>query len=190
MKQNLTHESHIRGWIGFQDPKTGLFLPKKPNTIMLSWRYIVDALLRGAPDGRPYALGAIYIEYENNSGAEVTPPSYDADEGLEYYSGLSLSATRDYLRVPVMAMTSESDETAGTTTITVVAQTQGNTGVHGKDFTAAAQSRMFGGALVSTPVLSDSTQDIIFSRAYVTGSDQQILTASGQSVIQWVLELS
>ncbi|MCH8854619.1 MAG: hypothetical protein IID41_18480 [Planctomycetes bacterium] len=163
------------------------------NLTLFGWGTIVGELLRGAPDGKPYNIGAILIEFENNGGAAVSPPVFDRTGGKSYYDGLSSSGDRDYLRVPIsnIAFTS-SDVTKfpGGNQPTFYAQTAGIAGVHGKTFSDGVQSRVFGGALVATPEFSDETLDIVHSRFYFAEANQLIKQAGSQVSLTWPLTLN
>jgi len=153
------------------------------------WGAIVGQLLRGAPDGRPYKLAAMYVEFENNGGIAVTPPTIDRADGLQYYADLSGSAHRDYIRVPMSYM--QFDSTDPTlfplgNRITCYAHTDGNVGVHGKPFTSGASSRIYGGALVACPDYDTPASDIVMARLYWTASGDQIIKPVGRHVgLEW-----
>lgn len=150
---------------------------------------IVSQLLRKDPTGKDWSLSTVYIEFENNSGAAVSVPTPAADEGLSYYQSLASSPKRDYLRVPVIATIVESsDETLypGGNIVRYLAHTSGTTGVNGKAFSAAQQSRVYGAALVATPVEGDHSQDVVYSRVYYSSSsDQFIKTATTQIAMEY-----
>ena len=178
-------------------PRTGLILPgtwewgrlRQSNLVLYSWAKIVAELLRG----NEYPLNYVYIEFENNGGAAVTAPAYDRSGGREYYDGLDVDATRDYLRVPLTAtaLTSSDEELfPDGNLLTVYAQTAGTAGVHGKAFSDGVSSRVFGGAVVSAPVASDPTQDVIFSRFYFVSASQLIKQAGSQITMNWALTLN
>lgn len=161
----------------------------KPNLLLYDWGTIISQLLRNNPDGKSRHISTMYLEFENNGGALVSTPTPARDEGKSYYDSLSGSGTRDYLRVPIVATQLEaSDETlfpAGNQP-TFFAQAQGTTGVHGKAFSAAQQSRVYGAALVATPDSSDDSQDLVFARIYYTTSAEQLIkSASVQIGVDW-----
>lgn len=163
----------------------------QPNTIMYGWATLVAKLLQnaGSLDGKSYHVGGMYIEYEVNGGAVVSPPAFDRSGGISYYQGLSSSATRDYLRVPLTAaVLSSTDETRypDGNQITFFAQTQGTVGVNGLAFNDSVQSRVYGGALVAFPDSSDSSQDVVMSRFYYSNSDNQLIKAAGSQIgLEW-----
>jgi len=165
--------------------------PWQPNLVLYDWATILCELLRGSPDGKSYRLGAAYIEFENNSGAVVTPPGYDRTGNLSYYSGLNVHATRDYLRVlHVLAEMSSTNETQfprGNQLLLKFA-TEGTMGVHGKPFSDGSSSRVFGVALAAAPGgVADPSQDLVFSRTYFDGSAQQVKPAGGGLSFDWVI---
>jgi hypothetical protein len=164
------------------------------NLIMYQWAAITGELLRGAPDRRLYNLSAMYIEFENNGGAAVSPPTNDdRGNGRAYYDSLLNDATRDYLRVPMTAVTLESTDDElypDGNKVTCFAQTTGAVGVHGKPFNDSAPSRVYGGALVAAPKFSDATQDMVFSRFYFsTAAKQLVKLANSQVGLKWPITL-
>lgn len=176
----------------------GIWVPASKrvhNLVLRSWGAIVGRLL--ARQGVQYGLGTLYLEFENTAspGDDVIPPAFDRSvaSGLAYYEGLLTSPDRDYLRVPVTASTlSSSDETLfpDGNLLSIFAISQGTVGTHGKPFSDANNSKVFGGALVASPVLADSTQDIVFSRFYFEDPDDQIpKLAAGQIGLDWEVEL-
>lgn len=142
---------------------------------------------------RRYKLSAVYIEYENTAspGDPVTPPSFDKSEGVEYYSALSGSSDRDYLRLPVSgvaARLADGFEGADENVIDFTAITEGTVGVHGKPFSAAANSTIFGVALVAAPDWDDPSADLVFGRAYYETADQLVKPAGGQVTVVYTEE--
>jgi hypothetical protein len=69
------------------------------------------------------------------------------------------------------------------------ARSSGLTGVHGKDFSYAANSVVFGASLVAFIDSTDATQDILFSSFYFNLADQQQKLASSQVGLEWQLTL-
>lgn len=174
----------------------GVWVPEgswEDNLTLFGWATIVGELLRGSPDGKPYNIGAILIEFENNGGAPVTPPTFTRSGGKTYYDGLSSDPNRDYLRVPVSNISLTSTDTVkfpGGNKVTFFAQTEGIAGVHGKTFSDSVQSRVYGGALVATPEFSDQTLDIVHSRFYFTVAANQLVKQAGSQLsLTWPLTL-
>jgi len=163
------------------------------NQIMYDWATIVGELLRGAPDGKPYKIGGLFIEFEVNGGAPVSPPTFERSGGIDYYTSLAGSATRDYLRVPLTVVDLESTNTSnfpGGNALTFFGRTDGVVGVHGKTFSNAVSSRVYGGALVAYPDFGDATQDLVFSRFYWADTANQIVKATGSQIgIEWGVTL-
>jgi len=124
----------------------------------------------------------------------VTKPTFGRDEGRDYYQDLSLSASRDFLRVPLLVQPTIGIETgfedyftAGVdgNKLTFFTQTQGTAGFHGKTFSDSVNSKVFGVALVATPVFADPTLDVVFARSYFDTDDQVEKLASSQVGITW-----
>lgn len=171
----------------------GLWLPKSTfhNQIQWSWGEIACKLLG---DGNSdYKISGMYIEFENvaSSGDAVTPPSFDRSEGVEYYSSLSSSPSRDFLRVQLVSAPKASlisGYEGSTTTVnqlTFYAQSSGSVGVHGKTFSTAANSKVFGLALVSMPKWEDRTKDLVFAREYYPTAQQVLKQTSSQIGVSW-----
>lgn len=171
-----------------------LLTPWRSNLVLYEWGAIVGRLL--ATGGAAWKIGAMYLEYENvaSPGDAVTPPplSRDADQGVDYYNALAASADRDYLRVAVMATTLESSDEVRYpkgNMLRFLARTGGVAGVHGKPFSDANNSRIFGAALVAAPSWADATQDLVFSRFYLEAADQQVKLPSSQIDLEWEIKL-
>lgn len=169
------------------------WITTKKNQLQIGWTNIVTRLLSGLS---AYRIGAMYVEFENvaDSLDPVTAPSYLDTEGTEYYEDLAVSPDRDFLRIPLNQMPLRapssgyadyfSEDLTGNVA-TFYAQTQGTTGVHGKTFSNAAKSKVFGLALVAVPDWSDRTQDIVFARMYFDVADQTVKPASTQLAVSW-----
>lgn len=174
----------------------GLWVPRgdwQKNLTLYGWGSLVGQLLRGSPDGKTYFINTMYMEYENGSGSPVTPPSYDRTGGKSYYDALVSDPNRDYLRLGITASSFIStDETLypDGNRATFFSQSAGLVGVHGKPFSDANNSRVFGGALVSARDASDATQDIVHSRFYFSSASNQLVKVAGLQIsltwpIQW-----
>ena len=167
-------------------------MPFRDNLILFDWAAIVGTLLTSGNSN--FKIGGMFLEYENVASVvtPVTVPSFDRSGGIAYYDGLSASATRDYLRIPLIAAKLESIDPINFPSgnlMTFFAQSQGTIGVHGKTFSDTAISKVYGGALVSMPDINDSTQDKVFSRFYVSVSEQQAKLATSQIGLTWEIEL-
>jgi len=165
------------------------------NDFLYEWGAIFAQLLMRK--GLQYGIGGMYIEFENTAspGDVVTAPDFTrgADEGVAYYNALSGSGDRDYLRVPLVASTLDStDETnfPKGNRPTFFAQTSGAEGVHGKPFSDADNSTVFGGALVAFVDDEDHTRDIVLSRFYVSAAKQQVKLSTSQIGFEWRLTLN
>lgn len=154
------------------------------NLVMYDAATLLAELLRGSPDGKSYQLGAIYLLFENNGGAAVSPPVFDRSGGKSFFDGLSSDPTMDYLRVPLTAITMDSTDAVAYprgNRVTVFGQTEGVTGTHGKTFSDTVSSRIFGGAIVAAPVFADQTQDLVYARFdFASASDQLVKLAGSQ----------
>lgn len=169
----------------------------KPNQIQYHWGFIAAQTIgKGLAK---YRLSAMYIEFENvaSPGDPVTVPAFGRDEGTEYYDALQSSGTLDFLRVPLLqepmlGIVSGFEDyfTAGETgnRATFFAQSQGVVGVHGKTFSDVANSKVYGVALVATPVFADRTQDVVFARTYFSLGEQTLKEASSQIGISWDID--
>lgn len=152
------------------------------NTILFDWASIQVKLLQGLPE---YKISALYFEYENLSSPsdDAAVPSYDRTGGVDYYQGLDDHPSRDFLRV-FLSSAQESNSNSASFSLadklTLFALTSGTEGVHGKDFSAGANSKVFGLAVVATPSVDDPTQDIVYGRWYSPLDQQQLKTASKQ----------
>jgi len=148
----------------------------------------IQKLVRGSPDGRNWYIGGMYIEFDN-SGSAVDPiPVFDLDEGLSYYNNLSSATDRDYLRVPLFATsedTSSSIYYPNNNIAIFSAQTSGSVGVHGKSFSDTVNSNVYGGALVIFEDEDDPSQDVVFSRFYLSSSKQIPKIANSSITLIW-----
>lgn len=164
------------------------------NDFLYEWGAIFGNLL--LRKGLNYGIGGMYLEFENvgTPGDPVAAPTFtrDADQGVDYYNSLADSADRDYLRVPLIAGNlSSSDQTNFPlgNLLSFFAQTSGVEGVHGKPFSDANNSTVFGGALVAFVDDSDHTRDIVLSRFYVSTGKQQPKLSTSQVGFEWRLTL-
>jgi hypothetical protein len=164
-----------------------------PNLVVYEWATVVGNLLNGT--GLNYRIGGMYLEFENvaSPGDTVTPPTFDRTRDINYYTNLSGSSNRDYLRVGLTAaQLTSSDSTLfpGGNKCTYFARSQGATGVHGKTFSNAANSVIFGASLVAYIDSSDATQDLILSSMYFATADQQAKLSTSQIGLEWELTLN
>ena len=177
--------------------KTGTRIPTfrpatkfKSNLILREWAAIVGRLLLRQPE---YAIAGMYVEFAN-SASPVAPPAYDRDvsSGVAYYNSLSGDPTNDYLRVQLISGVLNTADAAvypNGNTPTFFAMTTGVTGVHGKTFSDAADSRVIGAALVAMPDETDATRDLVLSRFYFDEAEQLPKLPTGQVGIEWEIAL-
>lgn len=178
----------VNGTVSLYDIQNDVWskISESSNQIQWSWGEIACRLFG---DGNPaYKISAMYIEFENTALTPTTP-SYSREEGVEYYENLSLSGTKDFLRVPLLAAPSKALASGYSNInfnrLTFLAQTSGTQGVHGKTFSDTVNSKVYGLALVATPAWSDRTQDLIFARKYYAAGDQVNKQASSQIGVSW-----
>lgn len=162
----------------------------KPNMVLFEWAGIVSRLLTAGSAN--YRIAGMYLEYENvaSPGDTVSPPTITRSRDITYYNGLSDSASKDYLRVPLTAtqITSEGGDYVNNQML-FFARSSGTTGVHGKPFAAANNSVIYGASLVSFIDNADATQDLLFSSFYFDTVDQQPKLATSQVGIEWEVSL-
>lgn len=167
--------------------------PYVHNDLMYDWAVIVQRLLRGSPDGKAYSIGGMYLEF-NNGGTVDPVPSITRDGWATYYNNLNSSeATRDYLRVPLIATSEENTDDSlfsYPNKATFIAQTVGvgPEGIHGLTFSDANSSYVYGGALVAF-VDDDPDNDIVFNRFYFAEANQLEKLAGRQLGISWPIIL-
>lgn len=151
---------------------------------------IVAGLLAGPLGQQAWPISAMYIEFDNG-GSPVTPPAVDY-EGKAYYDGLATHPTADYLRVPLTAALVESSDPAKFPKgdrVRYFAQTQGVVGVHGKSFSDAQSSRVYGGALVAVADWADQSRDLVYCRFYYDAAQQIVKLASSQISVTQIVSL-
>jgi hypothetical protein len=152
------------------DPKTGRVFKEvgNKNLVLYGGADILAKLLAGNSN---YALAGMYIEFENQAGTP-TPPAFDRSATKSYYDSLGGDPLRDYLRIPFASspLLAPSSADYNFNRLSLFAVTSGTTGVHGKSFSSASDSTVFGAALFSSPDPTDSTQDVIYARTYSIGA--------------------
>lgn len=164
--------------------------PFMPNAILYEWGAILGNLL--TRKGLNYGIAAVYVEFANvaTPGDVVAAPSFDRGpaSGVDYYNSLVDSADTDYLRVPLIATSLASSDLTKYpkgNEPAFFAQTTGVVGVHGKTFSDAVNSVVFGAALIAAVDDNDPTRDLVFSRFY-TDPDRQIAKLPNNQVgIEW-----
>ncbi len=160
------------------------------NDVLYEWGALIGPLL--LRQGLQYGIAGMYIEFMNvaDPSDPVSLPvvTRDADQGIAYYDGLATSPDRDYLRVPLIGgVLNQSDpiKFPKGNVPTFFAQTTGVVGVHGKPFSDANNSKVYGGALVAFVDKLDATQDRIFSRFYLDAAKQQVKQPTSQIGLEW-----
>jgi hypothetical protein len=179
---------------------SGLMTPlhTQRNQIQFSWGHIAARQIGYRYQaGRPsYHVSGMYIEYENVPNPEdpISVSAFDRELGVDYYNGLALSATQDFLRVeqrvePNLSISTGYEDyfvaNESGNQLTFFAQTAGVEGVHGKDFSSGVNSKVYAAALVATPEFSDRTKDVIFARTTFAVENQVTKEASSQIGITW-----
>jgi hypothetical protein len=176
------------------DDATGLWTPIRrlatPNTLLYTWGYIASRCI-GMGDAQ-YKVSVAYLEFENSEGT-ISVPSFNREDGLQYYMDLVNSSVRDYLRMPIrphpdIVVAPGFEEflppDQGNCCI-FYAQSQGDKGVHGRPFGDTVHSRVIGVALAAAPVANDASQDVLFARSYYAPENQVPKVPSGQIGIQY-----
>ena len=140
-------------------------LVEQKNIIPYQGADILARLLAGDDTCAP---GAMFFEFENTAGSPSVP-SPTRSEGIDYYlSDLLLDPDKDYIRAPLVvspAISASGSDYNGNQ-VTFFAITSGLTGVHGRTFDQAVNSKVYGVALAATPSPTQYTQDLLFSRSY------------------------
>jgi hypothetical protein len=186
MEGPLAAGEHLAGYV---DERTGIWTPAHTtftrNTLLYTWGHIAARCIgRG---NREYRIAFMYLEFENVAGAAAVP-AVGREDGLDYYSGLASSPSRDFLRVAIRPMP-DITVAAGYETFlgeyvgnkcTFFAQSQGAAGIHGKPYADTVNSKVVGVALAAAPVQADWTQDVLLSRGYYDAAKQIPKTANRQ----------
>ena len=193
--ENKIGRGVARVWLADPGAAQSLLLATAENTWMYEWAHC--GVMLCATGNPAYALSTLYVEFENltSPSATSTPPTVTRDQGLSYYLGLASSGTRDFLRIALAYPPTPSRDAsyAGTAylrpnlynRLTLAAFALAGTGVNLKSFSAAANSKIVGVAAVATPVPTDPTSDIVFARAYFTGTQQVLAPTTGSLVVTY-----
>jgi hypothetical protein len=177
---------------GYWTPRSGL-IPNKRTAL----GGFLEARCLGFGDPA-YRISAAYLEYQNLSDPStvIATPTPAFNDTIAYYAGLG-TAGADFLRVPLQVSPTigiipgnEAFFSAGQgNELAFLIQSTGTTGIFGTPFSAGSNSKVYGVALVATPVPNDQTQDILFARAYYSGSAQVLVPANGQVGITYFVPL-
>lgn len=159
------------------------------NAIMYDLVQVVTRLLAG---GSAYKAAALYFEYQNLDDPADTPdyPSFTKDESVDYYLGLQYSPNKDFVRVPLLSNPTASQVDSNTWRLSVHAITPNvSEGFWEKPFSAAANSVVIGGALVTTPIAGTQANDLILCRNYPSGA--KVAKVSGEQIsMTWNVEFT
>lgn len=162
----------------------------KKNTVLYQWTEIASKLLANGTSS--YRISGMYLEFENvaSPGTAVTVPTFDRTRTVDYYNDLAGSSTRDYLRVSLTGVQTLSEGDGLTNNkLLFFARSSGTSGVHGKPFSDANNSVIFGASLAAFPDNNDATQDLLFSSFYFSVAEQQPKLATSQVGVEWELTL-
>lgn len=157
------------------------------NTVLKGWGGVVAPLLVGEAGPGPAAW--VYVEYENGAPGRppVVPPGYGRGRaaGVPYYLGLGGIPGRDFLRVPVVmgSVTQTDPDCPDGDTARLFAEAAPGVGHHGRPFSAAAGSVVFGFALVAGRGPVD--RDVAACRVYLSDGEQVPCPAAGGVGVQW-----
>lgn len=133
----------------------------------------------------------ILLEFANVEDPEdsVAAPDYDRGDGIDYYNGLDGSSS-DFLRVPITYRRGKNTDVSlypDNNGAVYLGLTAGMTeGVNGLPFSAGANSKVFGAAIVCILDPDDRTQDLVFSRIYFDAADQALKLDLPQNLgLEW-----
>jgi hypothetical protein len=166
------------------------------NLILYGGADVLAKLLSGASG---FHISTMYMEFVNLAapGDPVTIPTFDRSGGLDYYNGLSASGDLDFLRIPLQianTLSSSDDDLYAYNKVTFVGVSEGTQGFHGKTFGPAANSAVYGAALVASPDQTDQSQDLVFSRVYaggVSGWTEAVEKEAGtQIAVTWTIRFN
>lgn len=164
------------------------------NSLQADYAFVLGMLLGGHKE---YALTTAYLEFQNvaSPGDPADIITFDFTEGVEYYIGLSASADRDYLKVPLVLGRPTVDAANAAifpkgNDIRGFAVSNGIVGVHGKPFSENDNSVLCAAAVVATPDINDPTQDLIFARWSAAEEDQWPAVDGKQTTVNWKLPFS
>jgi len=184
MKDNIATPKGSLEIFSVQDGKWEL-LRKLNNMVLYTGADILASTLAGLNKG----VNGMYLEYNNNT---PSAPSITRERDRSYYEGLSSPA--GYVRVPTIANPSltASDENYTGKVVQFIGVTDGSI-VNGPGIIDGT-SAYYSCSLVSMPDSLDRTQDVIFSAANITDSNDLlspiIKVANAQIGIKWVIQFT
>lgn len=163
--------------------------PWKSNLTLYDWASAQVMMLQRRSE---YGIAGFYFEFQNvaSPGDPADIPGYGRTGGISYYNDLSSSPDKDYLRVKSGIATIYNEDATRYSLGNVVrffGVSEGETGVHGKEFSEDANSVIMGVAVVVMPDDGDPTQDIVYGRYYPTEEEQQPKQANRQIGVQYDL---
>lgn len=158
-------------------------MPVSPSNFAIVYDYA--AIIGGLVAGKyPHGQWGAYFEFANvaTPPTTVAEPAIELSDGIEYYSDLSLTVDRDFLRVTSLlgSVTSTDGDFPRGNKLNVIAQTVGDTGVHGRPFASGSNSLLYGVALVFMPDVDDRLQDLLLYRHYYPTAEQRVKSAGEQ----------
>jgi len=183
---DLSRMAEGRPTIFRYNKKTGVMTPlaSTKNLILYSGADILAQVLAGNGE---YAVNAMYLEFKNLAvPGTVVPPGFDRTGGIAYYNGLIASPDVDFIRVALMTHPDISASGAhyDGNQVLFTGMTEGSVGFHGKIFSNAAGSAVYGAALVAAPDLADQSKDVVFSRVYA-GIGTQLKESGYEIGVTW-----
>jgi hypothetical protein len=162
---------------------------------VLSSHRVMNMFMAGGADGiaaliagTGTRINTMYLEFENGAPGSIAEPSYAAEDGRAYFTGLT--TPKDYLRIPLTV-----DPTISTTDYAYNGNqaaffgiTSGIVGMNGLPYSETAGSVVYGGALVISPDVNDPSQDQIFARTYWV--DRLFPKSDGRQIgVQWSVRI-
>jgi hypothetical protein len=124
-------------------------------------------------------LDTAYIEFVN--GNAIEPPDIDPAQIKDYFTLLGEAVDRDYLRVPIISHTLTRGDNNLPTKLTLVIGTQGETGAHGKPFSAAVGSRVYGVTLAASQI--NDREDLLVANGYYSPEQQMVKPETGEIML-------
>jgi len=139
--------------------------------------------------GLAMVLNCLLVEFSNqpDDTTAVTPPTPIAADQLAYFD--ALPSNRDWLRVPAAVVLESTDPLRFQgNRLRFQGMTSATTGVRGLPFGPAHHSRCYGVHLAQAVDWSNRHLDVVYNRAYETGT-QQLLAPSGPFTAYFVVEV-
>jgi hypothetical protein len=143
-----------------------------------SYTIYFNAVIPGAPASGT-KLDTAYIEFIN--GGTASQPEFEPGQVYDYFAQLAATPDRDYLRVPIMSHTLGKQEETGFAKLTLLVSTDGDTGVHGKLFSAAVGSRIYGLAIGASQ--TNDRGDLLMGYQYYAPEQQTVLPENAGIVL-------